>query len=80
MGVLYQNPPLDGLVRLDRLGSAPTRLRPCEPPGLRPELEMGSALDLRKDLLYVYFMKYIQDYARGPDLTIIGKKDNHYLL
>ena len=39
VGVLYQNPPLDGLVRLDRLGSA-------------LDVWMGSALDLRKDLLY----------------------------
>ena len=48
--------------------------------GLGRVSRLGSALDLRKDLLYVYFMNYIKDYARGPDLTIIGKKDNHYLL
>ncbi len=78
VGVLYQNhlhgcvrvsryaflaawtawaPPLDGLVRLDRLGSALNLS--WAPPWICER---------------IYFMIYIQDYARDPGLTIIGKK------
>jgi len=76
VGILHQNHhrlvTVDGLVRLDRYtvlsvwtAWAPPWMYGWAPPWICER---------------IYFMIYIQDYARGPDLTIIGKKDNNYLL